>query len=134
MQLTKETLLHLKPVKYLFEFKTRSIRNITRVLDLIISHLLGIKFDRAHYRRSEINETAKNVEFAKLHTLHDLVPRALLAFIPHVPRALRALVTHVPRALLALVCHVPCPVCTFLPHVHHILHVLLLTTMISNLY
>ena len=47
MQLTKEILLHLKPVKDLFEFKTRSIRHITRVLYHIcwesnmMEHIIG---------------------------------------------------------------------------------------------
>ena len=102
----------MKPVKDLFEFKTLSIRHITRVLDLITSHLLRVKFCGAHYRRSKINETTKNVESAKLRTLRSLVLRALLALVRHVPCALR----------------------TLLPHVHHILHALLLTTMICNLY
>ena len=85
--------------------------------------LLRAKFGGAHYKRSEIIETTKNVESAKLHTLRDLVPRTLLSLMPHVS-----------GALCALVRHVPCPLRTLLPHVHHILHVLLLTTMICNLY
>ena len=99
-----------------------------------ISHLLGVTFNGAHHRRSEINETAKNVKSAKLHTLRDLVLFALLAFMSHVPRALRALASHAPRSLHAVVRHVPCPLRTLLPHVYHILYVLLLTTTISNLY
>ena len=95
--------------------------------------MLRVKFGGAHYKRSEINETAKNVESVKLHTLLDLASRALLALMPHVPCALRTLVPHVPRALRALVRHVPCPLRTLLPHVHHILHILLLTNMIFNL-
>ena len=124
----------MKPVKDLFEFKTGSINHNTRVLYLIISHLLGVKFGGAHYKKSEINETTKDVESAKLHTLRDLAPRALLAPMLHVPRALRTLVPHVPRDLRALVRHVPCPVRTLLPHVHHILHIPLLSNMICNLY
>ena len=74
------------------------------------------------------------MEYAKLHTLRDLAPSALLALMLHVPRALRTLVPRVPRDLRALVRHVPCPVRTLLPHVHHILYILLLTNMICNLY
>ena len=96
--------------------------------------MLGVTLGGAHQRRSEINETAKNEKSAKLHTLRDLVLFALLAFMSHVPRALRALVSHAPRSLHALVRHVPCPLRTLLPHVYHILYILLLTTMISNLY
>ena len=134
MQSTKAIFLHLKPVKDFFEFKALSIRHITRVLDLITSHLLRVKFGGAHYRRSKINETTKNVESAKLRTLRSLVLRALLALMSLVLRALRTPMPHVPRALRALVRHVPCAFCTLLPHVHHILHALLLTTMVCNLY
>ena len=92
VQPTKEICLHLKPVKGIFEFKTRSIRHSTRVLDLIILYLVRAEFGGAHYKRTEINETTKNMESAELHTLRDLAPCALLTLMPNVPRALCALV------------------------------------------
>ena len=50
--------------------------------------------------------------------------------MPHLPRALLALASHVPRTLRSLVLsYVPCPLRTLLPHVHHVLHVLMLTIM-----
>ena len=153
VQPTKEILLLLKPVKDLsgyitfarvgsktvatwkmerfvmivYGWKPLTINTKRSILDvagvLIRLCLLRAKFGGAHYKRSEISETTKNVESAKLHILRDLVPRALLALMPYVP-----------DDLCALVRHVPCSLRTLLPHVHHILHVLLLATMICNLY
>ena len=61
--------------------------------------MLRAKFRGAHYKRSEIGDTTENAESAKLHTRRDLVPRALLALMPHVPGALCALVRHEPCSL-----------------------------------
>lgn len=45
--------------KDIFEFKKRSIRHITRTVDLLTSYFLRVKCDGAIYRRSKINGTSR---------------------------------------------------------------------------
>ena len=82
-QPTKEIFLHLKPVKDFLKFKTRAIRHIIRILDLITSYLLRVKYGEAHYRRSEINKITK----LRMKSLLNYIPYLLSCLVPRASRA-----------------------------------------------